>query len=314
MSRAHDHACMTHGRPAETARGAARARRDWRPRTAPCSRSTPTRPTKHAPALGHRGRRARRCAGRRATSSCASRSAATARSCARCAPTRARRCRCSRVNFGEVGFLATVEPDRMREGFERALAGTLDVLQPAGDRDRRPGRARTSRSTTSRVHRKVGGRVAELVLRGRRRGGRQRALRRAGRRHAGRLDRLQPRQRRAGDGLGRGRHGRVVHRAALAERARARDRARRRADAPQQLARGARRLGRRPPGRRARAGAALRARFADDVATLAQMEGSSFYRRLREKFGAPRARAGPGLAMLRGPHARVPSPRAARPL
>ena len=28
------------------------------------------------------------------------------------------------------------------------------------------------------------------------------------------------------------------------------------------------------------------ARFADRVATLAQMEGSSFYRRLREKFGA----------------------------
>jgi NAD+ kinase len=30
---------------------------------------------------------------------------------------------------------------------------------------------------------------------------------------------------------------------------------------------------------------ALRARFAHDVATLAQMEGSSFYLRLREKFG-----------------------------
>jgi NAD+ kinase len=32
-------------------------------------------------------------------------------------------------------------------------------------------------------------------------------------------------------------------------------------------------------------GGAVRARFAHDVATLAQMDGSSFYRRLREKFG-----------------------------
>jgi len=30
----------------------------------------------------------------------------------------------------------------------------------------------------------------------------------------------------------------------------------------------------------------VQARFADGVATLTQMEGSSFYRRLREKFGA----------------------------
>ena len=29
----------------------------------------------------------------------------------------------------------------------------------------------------------------------------------------------------------------------------------------------------------------LRARFADGVGTLLQMEGSTFYRRLREKFG-----------------------------
>jgi NAD+ kinase len=29
----------------------------------------------------------------------------------------------------------------------------------------------------------------------------------------------------------------------------------------------------------------VRARFAHDIAKLAQMEGSSFYRRLREKFG-----------------------------
>jgi len=33
-------------------------------------------------------------------------------------------------------------------------------------------------------------------------------------------------------------------------------------------------------------GAMVRVRFADDVAMLMQMEGSSFYRRLRDKFGA----------------------------
>jgi len=32
-------------------------------------------------------------------------------------------------------------------------------------------------------------------------------------------------------------------------------------------------------------GASVDARFAQDVGTLAQMHGSSFYRRLREKFG-----------------------------
>ncbi len=51
-----------------------------------------------------------------ATSTSASRSAATARSCARCAPTRGTGCRCSRVNFGEVGFLATVEPRACADG------------------------------------------------------------------------------------------------------------------------------------------------------------------------------------------------------
>ena len=57
-----------------------------------------------------------------------------------------------------------------------------------------------------------------------------RALRRARRRHAGRLDGLQPRQRRPGAGLGRGGLRRVVHRAALADRAGAGRRAGRRAD------------------------------------------------------------------------------------
>ena len=65
------------------------------------------------------------------------------------------------VNFGQVGFLSTVEPERMREGFERALAGTLDVLSlPAIELDGPAGR-HTALNDVS-VHRKVGGRVAEL--------------------------------------------------------------------------------------------------------------------------------------------------------
>jgi NAD+ kinase len=65
------------------------------------------------------------------------------------------------VNFGQVGFLSTVEPERMREGFERALAGTLHVLSlPAIELDGPAGR-HTALNDVS-VHRKVGGRVAEL--------------------------------------------------------------------------------------------------------------------------------------------------------
>jgi len=65
------------------------------------------------------------------------------------------------VNFGQVGFLATVEPDRMREGFELALAGSLDVLRlPAIEIDGTAGRHTALNDLA--LHRRVGGRVAEL--------------------------------------------------------------------------------------------------------------------------------------------------------
>ena len=65
------------------------------------------------------------------------------------------------VNFGQVGFLATVEPDRMREGFERALAGTLDVLTlPAIELEAVAGRHIALNDVT--LHRTIGGRVAEI--------------------------------------------------------------------------------------------------------------------------------------------------------
>ncbi|MGA3361409.1 MAG: NAD(+)/NADH kinase [Solirubrobacteraceae bacterium] len=65
------------------------------------------------------------------------------------------------VNFGEVGFLSTVEPERMREGFARALAGTLDVLSLPAIEVEGPAGTHVALNDLS-LHRKVGGRVAEL--------------------------------------------------------------------------------------------------------------------------------------------------------
>ena len=191
------------------------------------------------------------------------------------------------VNFGQVGFLATVEPDADAGGLRARARRHARRAAAAGDRARAAAPAATSRSTTSPLHRTVGGRVAELSYAvGGEEVGSVRCDGLVVATPAGstgyNLANGGP-----GDGLGRGGHGGLVHRAALAERARAGDRARRRADRPQQLARGAR--GRRSTGARSarsRPQEVVRARFADGVATLAQMEGSSFYRRLREKFGA----------------------------
>ena len=95
----------------------------------------------------------------------------------------------------------------------------LRAAAAAGDRARRPDGGRTWPPDGDQRRRdppqggRAGGRAR---VRARRRGGRQRALRRARRGDAGGLDRLQPRQRRPGDGVGGGGLRRVVHRAALA--------------------------------------------------------------------------------------------------
>jgi NAD+ kinase len=65
------------------------------------------------------------------------------------------------VNFGEVGFLSTVEPDRMRDGFERALAGRLELLRLPAIELEGPTGTHTALNDVS-MHRKIGGRVAEL--------------------------------------------------------------------------------------------------------------------------------------------------------
>jgi NAD+ kinase len=65
------------------------------------------------------------------------------------------------VNFGEVGFLATVEPAALREGFELALDGKLELLAlPAIEIEAPAGQWLALNDVA--LHRRVGGRVAEL--------------------------------------------------------------------------------------------------------------------------------------------------------
>jgi NAD+ kinase len=66
------------------------------------------------------------------------------------------------VNFGEVGFLATVDPDEIDAGFERAFAGDFEVLKlPALALEVPAGRAGAINDVS--LHRKVGKRVARLT-------------------------------------------------------------------------------------------------------------------------------------------------------
>ena len=119
------------------------------------------------------------------------------------------------INFGEIGFLSTVERDGLDAAIAPALRGDFEVLPlPALEVGTRRGRG--SASTTSRSTARPDLRVAELSYGV---GDEQVGpgpLRRARHRHPGGLDRLQPRQRRAGDGVGRRGLRRVVHRPAHA--------------------------------------------------------------------------------------------------
>jgi NAD+ kinase len=188
------------------------------------------------------------------------------------------------VNFGEVGFLSTVEPDRMREGFERALAGTLDVLSlPAIELDG-PATSRVGLNDVS-LHRRVGGRVAELSYA-------------VGGEEIGsvRCDGLVVATPAGSTGYNLANGGPVmawgVAGMAVSFIAPHSLSARALVVAPDDVLT-LHNLSRetlavsvdgRPVGEIAPA-EVVTARFAFDVATLAQMEGSSFYRRLREKFG-----------------------------
>jgi len=188
------------------------------------------------------------------------------------------------VNFGEVGFLSTVEPELMREGFERALAGTLDVLNlPAIEVDG-PAGTHVALNDLS-LHRKVGGRVAELAYA-------------VGGEEIGsvRCDGLVVATPAGSTGYNLANGGPVmawgVAGLAVSFIAPHSLSARALVVAPDDVLMLHNRsrealavsVDGRPVGEIA-PDAVVRARFAHDVAKLAQMEGSSFYRRLREKFG-----------------------------
>ena len=188
------------------------------------------------------------------------------------------------VNFGQVGFLSTVEPERMREGFERALAGTLDVLSlPAIELDGPAGR-HTALNDVS-VHRKVGARVAELsyAVGGEEIG----SVRCDGLVVATPAGSTGYNLANGGPVMAWGVTGMVVSFIAPHSLS-----ARALVIAPDDVLTLHNRsrealavsVDGRPVGEIA-SQEAVQARFAHDVATLAQMDDSSFYRRLREKFG-----------------------------
>ena len=66
------------------------------------------------------------------------------------------------INFGEVGFLATVDPDGLDTDFDRAFAGEFETLSLPGITVGRPERTWTAMNDIS-VHRKPGFRVADLA-------------------------------------------------------------------------------------------------------------------------------------------------------
>ena len=66
------------------------------------------------------------------------------------------------VNFGEVGFLATVDPEETGDGFERALAGDFEVLTLPAIALELPYGQQAAINDVS-INRKVGNRVATIA-------------------------------------------------------------------------------------------------------------------------------------------------------
>jgi len=66
------------------------------------------------------------------------------------------------INFGEIGFLATVERSEARAGIDRALNGDFELLRLPGIVVELDGERRIAINDVA-VHRKVGERVAQLA-------------------------------------------------------------------------------------------------------------------------------------------------------
>jgi NAD+ kinase len=194
------------------------------------------------------------------------------------------------VNFGEIGFLATVDPEELHEGIARALSGEFELLQlPAIVLDA-PGAtledegARVGINDVA-IHRRVGERVAEIAyaLEGEIVG----SVRCDGLVIATPAGSTGYNLANGGPVMAWGVEGFVVSfiaphsltARALVVAPEDRLTIHNRSREPLDVAVDGRPAGEIPPG------GAIDARFLDAVGTIAQLPDSSFYRRLREKFG-----------------------------
>jgi NAD+ kinase len=188
------------------------------------------------------------------------------------------------VNFGDIGFLATVEPEELRDGIARAFEGRFELLQlPAIVLDAPHGEERAINDVA--IHRKVGERVAEIafVLDGEEVG----SVRCDGLVVATPAGSTGYNLANGGPVMAWGVEGFVVSFIAPHSLT-----ARTLVAAPKDLLRIHNRS-REPldvsvdgrPVCELAPDATIDARFLDDVGVIAQLPGSSFYRRLREKFG-----------------------------
>jgi NAD+ kinase len=66
------------------------------------------------------------------------------------------------INFGEIGFLATVEPEGIEDGIARAFSGRFELLRLPGIVLATPDGEETAINDVA-IHRRVGERVAELA-------------------------------------------------------------------------------------------------------------------------------------------------------
>ncbi len=187
------------------------------------------------------------------------------------------------INFGEIGFLATIEPEDVEDGIRRALSGDFELLRlPAIVLD--SPEAWIAINDVA-IHRKVGERVAEIAY----------ALEDevVGSVRCDGLVVATPagstgyNLANGGPVMAWGVEGFVVSFIAphsLTARALVvapgdRLSIHNRSREPLDIAVDGRPVGDIPPGR------SIDARFVDEIGTIAQLPGSSFYRRLREKFG-----------------------------
>lgn len=191
------------------------------------------------------------------------------------------------VNFGDIGFLATIEPDELADGVRRAFKGDFELLRlPAIVLDGVGGDMKIERAFNDvAIHRKVGERVAEIayVLDGEELG----SVRCDGLVVATPAGSTGYNLANGGPVMAWGVEGFVVsfiapHSltartlvAAPKDRLTIHNRSREALDVS---------VDGRPVCEIA-PGATLDARFVDDAGIIAQLPGSSFYRRLREKFG-----------------------------